>query len=765
MSKLHFSSRAAHPRKNQKLEQALAAAVLALTGINGAVAQASPEPRGAFAIEEVVVTATKREESMQDIAIAMSVVTSEDMDRQGLANIQDLQYAIPNLAMNVVTPYASWINLRGIPSNPNGVFNSGSSPGLGVYVDGVVFARQTGFNQELANIERVEVLRGPQGTLFGQNTNLGVISYTTRKPGNELEGKIKVSAGSFSSKKYSGYISGPIIEDVLSVGVSMFGVDGEGADESGYDNDAAYIEDRKGGRIQLSYTPSSQMAIDINADYLKDTGSGITRADITKVTPGNTVAGALAFSAAPGVETMTIDQIVVPGKRTVSTRSDENKSKRNNKGLDITVSYELDNGITLKSITAQKDYDARLEYELSGTALRILPNSQEENNSQFTQELQILSNSEEAVRYVAGLFYLDNESTNEQALTIGEHAYFILPPGSTTWVDAEVETKSVAVFANITVDLGVSANGFIGVRYSEVTKDIILEQEDNLFIFGFADVPRTEQKYDDDFVSWTAGLNHSVEMDQSEINFYGKISQGYKEGGFTVRTLTESEIGPDPLNPDFDFGREDVLSYELGMKGTFFDRQLRVNLAAFYLDYSDIQTTVFDDNNIGSIRNGPKAVSEGFEADVTWIVSDYVRFTSAVGFSDATYKNFEDCSATVDCSGNRVAGSNKWTANMGVDYNYPLVDNWSLMGGVDLSYRSGRFASAQNTQGATPEHFFINAQVGVSSDEHGLDILLIAKNLLDDDNILSEGINTQYGYESIRYSPSRSYTVQATYQF
>lgn len=763
MSKLRSPSHAAQPRKN--LERTVAAAVLALTGINGTLAQTSSETTGAFAIEEVVVTATKREESMQDIPIAMSVVTSEDMDRQGLTNIQDLQYAIPNLAMNVVTPYASWINLRGIPSNPNGVFNSGSSPGLGVYVDGVVFARQTGFNQELANIERVEVLRGPQGTLFGQNTNLGVISYTTRKPGNELEGKIKASAGSFSSKKYSGYVSGPIIEDVLSVGVSLFGVDSEGADESGYDNDAAYNEDRKGGRIQLSYTPSSQLAIDINADYLKDTGSGITRPDITKVTPGGTVFGALAFSAAPSVETMTIDQIVVPGKRTVSTRSDENKSKRNNKGLDITVSYELDNGITLKSITAQKDYDARLEYELSGTALRILPNFQEENNSQFTQELQILSSSEDAVRYVAGLFYLDNESTNEQALTIGEHAYFILPPGSTTWVDAEVETKSVAIFGNITADLGESTNGFIGVRYSEVTKDIILEQEDNLFIFGLADVPRTEQKYDDDFVSWTAGLNHAVKMDHSEINFYGKVSQGYKEGGFTVRTLTNSEIGPDPLNPDFDFGREDVLSYELGMKGTFFDRQLRVNLAAFYLDYSDIQTTVFDDNNIGSIRNGPEAVSEGFEADVTWIVSDYVRFTSAVGFSDATYKDFENCSATVDCSGNRVAGSNKWTANMGVDYNYPLVDSWSLMGGVDLSYRSGRFASAQNTQGATPEHFFVNAQIGVSSDEQGLDILLIVKNLLDDDNILSEDINTQYGYESVRYSPSRSYTVQATYRF
>ncbi|PCI53975.1 MAG: hypothetical protein COB36_11395 [Alphaproteobacteria bacterium] len=755
----------------EKFGTALMSAVVAMALTSGATAQESAKAKvkGAFNLEEIVVTATKREENMQQVPVAMSVMGESELDRQGLQTLQDLQYEIPNMTMYVVSAFASWINMRGVPSNPNGVFNSGTSPGLGVYVDGVVFARQTGFNQELSNIERVEVLRGPQGTLFGQNTNLGVISYTTKKPGDEVEGKIKLEYGSFKSRKVNAYVSGPLIEGKLAVGASAFLVKGNGAEVSSYDGESAFEEDRKGGRFQVRATPTDQTTIDLSANIMRGRGSGITRGDVVEIMPGGLTSNLLFFSTNPfgtgpaGLEPFAADMVIYEGPRTVSVRTDGNNAIRDEYGLDGTISHELENGITLKSITAYKNYDSRLEYEFSATAMEALQTYQSEANSQFTQEFQLLSSTDEKLEYVAGLFYLNNKAVNNQGMVSGKHLYFVRPVGSETIVDATVDTKSAAAFGNITYNFTESTSVFAGLRYSDVSKDVVFEQDDNLLIFGFADVPRTERTQKDSFLSWTGGVNHHIETDTSDMNVFAKISRGYKEGGFTIRALSRSEIG-DPNNPTFSFDREEVTNYEIGLKGTFFDNRLRLNLAAFYLDYIDIQTNAIDENDIQRITNGPSAVSKGFEVDAVFIASDYVRLTASVGMADARFGEFSNCSPTTDCTGNRLPFNSKWTVSTGLDYDFPVTDNWSVFGGVDVNYRSARFSTPDNLF-PPKAHTIVNSQIGFRPEDSGLQIMLLVKNVLDNDNIINQTTSNTFNYRTIRYSPPRSWTLQATYEF
>ncbi|MBT5250830.1 MAG: TonB-dependent receptor, partial [Bacteroidetes Order II. Incertae sedis bacterium] len=504
-----------------------------------------------------------------------------------------------------------------------------------------------------------------------------------------------------------------------------------------------------------------------------DRGAGITRGDITELVPGAFASGALFFSQNPfgtapggGVEPFTEDQIIIDGKHTVSTRTDFNQATRDEFGLDATVEYELDNGVMLKSITAYKDYESELQYDLGGTAMQMFPNLQAEGNKQFTQEFQILSSAEDRTRYVAGVFYLDNESENEQYVAFGEHMYFIpVPTGAETRLNADLSTRSMAIFGNVTHDLTDTTSIFAGLRYSDIEKEIKVSQSDSVFIFGLINLPNHKQKLSDDFVSWTVGVNHRIETEAFEINLYAKSSQGYKEGGFTTRLLSLSEIGGDINNPNMGFDREEVLEYEVGMKGMFFEDRLRLNLAYYDLDYKDIQTTRLDDNDFSRITNGPSATSKGFELDSTYIISQYFRLVTSVGRSEAKYGTFTNCSPTRDCSGNYLPFSSEWTVSTSLDFQYPLeIFNWTLFGGLDYNYRSPRYTNPGNVFPPSANRFF-NAQIGLRSEETGLQLLLMGKNLRDEDNILSETRDNTFGHVSTRYGVPRSWTAQLTYSF
>lgn len=678
------------------------AGLFTLLPMHVAVAQAIEEKQSetqassSLQIEQIMVTAQKRGENLQEVPLALSVISNKELERENLQNFQDIQYSVPNLSMVTTTPFATTVNMRGIPSNPNGVFNSGTSPGLGIYVDGVVYARATGFNQELSNVERVEVLRGPQGTLFGQNTNLGVVSITTKKPSDITEAKVKLDVGNYQLKRANVYASAPLIEDTLAASISLFGVKQDGYVRNLADGKDLGSQDRKGGRVQVRYTPTDNLTVDINAEMLKGKSTPPS-VSLTGYDLGLGYIGLLGQGATP-------EQFITSDIREAYANSERYFSDRDNWGVDATVSYVFDSGYELKSITAQKNYQSLLGMDTDSTSVDLNYSLESEDNKQFTQELQLISPAEDDLRFVSGLYFLRNEAINQQAFMTGTGIYGIptglpegypqslnLLPGAGVQLDGSLTTKSSAVFTNITYDFTDSLNGFIGVRYSEVTKDMTFAQDGyettlaGVYLLDYIDIPESAQSQKDDFISWTAGLSANL---VKNVNVYGKVARGFKEGGYSFRPQSTASIGGDANNPQIDFGREQVTSYEVGMKSDLLDRRMRLNLALFYLDYQDIQTRVVDDNGVNRVVNGPSAVSQGVEAELRYRLTETLTLRSTIGYADATFGDFSNCHASDDCTDNQLPGAAKWTNTVALNYLDSFYDHWEIFAGVDYSYRS-----------------------------------------------------------------------------
>jgi len=739
-------------------------------------AETQTQEDGALQVEKIMVTAQKRGEDLQEVPLALSVLGNKELERGNLQSFQDLQYSVPNLSMVVTSPFATTVNMRGVPSSPNGVFNSGTSPGLGIYVDGVVYSRATGFNQDLSNIERVEVLRGPQGTLFGQNTNLGVVSITTKKPSEFTEAKVKLDVGNYNLRRVNAYASMPVIEDILAASITAFNVDRDGYIDNRADGQKLGTENRYGGRAQVRYTPTADLTIDINAEM----SDGDSLPPVGRLTDYALGLGFLGLAA----QGMTPEAHFSDDIRTVSVNSEDNFARRENWGIDSTVSYRFANGFELKSITAKKDYDAVIGLDTDNTSVAIFSSEEREDNKQFTQELQLISPDDQDFRYVAGLYYLNNEAENRQQFGTGSGIYFIptglpdgypqnlnLLPGSAIVLDGTLETTSSAVFTNLSYDFSSAVNGFVGIRYSAVEKAMSFAQQGfatslpGVYLLDYIDIPTTEQRFDDSFVSWTGGISGTV---SSTVNVYAKVSRGFKEGGYSFRPQSTASIGGDPANPVMDFGREQVTSYEAGMKSDLLSRRLRLNMAVFYLDYEDIQTRVIDDNGVNRVINGPTATSQGLEAEIRYRLTPSLTISANLGYADAKFGDFANCHAVDDCTGNQLPGAATWTNAVALNYLASVADNWELFANADYSYRSEIQSDARNlTTTELDSSNLVNTQLGLVSDDGMWELMLWSKNLFDEETLVSRNdkATSDLSFSSELYAMPRTFGLSVTYSF
>ncbi len=758
--------------------------LFSLLPLSAAIAQATqadatPAMDEEIQIEKIMVTAQKRGESLQEVPLALSVVNGKELDRGNLQTFQDLQNSVPNLSMVTTTPFATTVNMRGIPSNPNGVFNSGTSPGLGIYVDGVVYARATGFNQDLSNIAQVEVLRGPQGTLFGQNTNLGVVNITTKKPSDIAEAKVKVDVGNFGLQRINAYVTGPLVDGLVAGSLSAFNVTRDGYMTNLADGVELGDEDRHGGRAQLRITPDADLTVDINAEFMKDSSLPIGRR-LTDDGYGLGYIGLLGQGTSAA-------NFYTDDKWKTYANTERFFADRDNWGVDATVSYKFGSGFEFKSITAKKEYDAVLGMDTDGTSIDLSSSQEGEDNSQFTQEFQLISPADQAFRYVVGLYYLDNQSTNHQEFLTGTGIYGIptgysdpyptsvnVSAGSGVVLDGEMQTKSSAIFTNLNYDISDDLNAFLGLRYSKVKKDMAFAQDGwetsltsyiGYYLLNYIDIPTTHQSQDDSFVSWTTGLSYQL---ADNVNVYAKVAKGFKEGGYSFRPQSLAAIGGDVTNPDMDFGREEVMSYELGLKSDLLNRRMRLNLAMFYLDYEDIQTRVVDDNGVNRVVNGPTATSQGVEAEIRYLFTKEFSVSATIGYADATFGDFANCHTTDDCTGNQLPGAAKWTNTLAAKYESEINDNWEIFAGVDYSYRSEIQSDARNlTATELDASNLVNGQIGLVSSDGTWEFMLWGKNLTDDEYLVSvdDKATSDLSFTRELYGTPRTFGLSVTYNY
>jgi iron complex outermembrane receptor protein len=780
-------------------------------------AEATRGRRGDLRIEEITVTARKREEAAQDVPIAITAVTTE-LGGSTIRNLADLNAYVPNvmIAENSGRSRGSVISIRGV--SPTEFTDKSFDPPVAVALDGVFFGTGSGRIVENFDLERVEILRGPQGTLFGKNTVGGVINIFRSKPTGEFGGKVRATVGSDGQQEFRSLLNFPIGETLAA---KVFFTD---IAEDGYlDNTTTGGEgpekDYKNFGLTLLWTPFERfdaMATWERYDDRSDTGAFANYnvpAGFFPVPPPGAL-GAQDLSA--GFYNCNVlgscrTSLAIPGSYETNTHND---STYRNDVFSLTMNYEINENLSLVSVTGYHDTPVEdVITELDGSKDLFIWIDNDNEYEQFTQELR-LEGSNGGFDWVLGAYYLDSEYTQNwvtfgsfwqivasTAIGISLHDNAPLFPGGPGATDACVagafaplacdtgvppgsglgpnftqllfqtqDIESLAFFFQTDYEINDRWNVTFGVRYTDEEKDFLAGQSylaplgrERVFNYpDFADLSDDWQE-----TSFKAGVNYQVTDD---VMFYASYSEGFKSGGFFGRNQNVSDFER-TYEPEF------AHSYELGMKGQFFDNRVQLNMAAFYNDFEDKQdsnvvldvstgtvATVFE--NIGGLEY------TGAEAELQWLVSDSLSVFATVGYLDAEYDgffslNFVDVTLRATTPKQNVdfltpKNAPDWTLGAGGTYVIPigpgelsLHARWNFIDELETDTYNGPGTRLESRN-------FIDAQV--SYEWNRMRLTAFGKNLTDEvQEIPFTGVSPWFAYSSV--TEGAQYGVELEVEF
>ena len=565
---------------------------------------------------DIVVTARRRAESVIDVPIAMSVVTGDQLTRTGAVDITALQDKTPNLTLQIARGSNSTLIAfsRGVGQQDP---LWGFEPGVGLYLDDVYVARPQGAVLDIFDVERVEVLRGPQGTLYGRNTIGGAIKYVTKRLGNDYAATARASYGSYNQFDLVGQVTVPI-GDTFAIGgaIARYKRDGYGTNlTTGADQ---YDKDVLAARVSAEWTPTDAIFVRVAGDRTLDRSN--PRHGTRLVGNGN-------------------DPRYAPTGNVYDTRAgigDRNRVVA--QGLSLTGEFQLSDLLTFKSISAYREGATNTVIDFDNTALPTLDVPAEYDDWQFTQELQLLLQGDR-VQGVVGLYYLNADASGAFDTVVGGL-------NLTTLTSGQVKTKSYAAFGDISFDVTDKLKISGGLRYTKDDKTGTVFRRNYTGIrsprFGNANaVPgliRTDYTNDRSFDQFTPRVSISYEP-RRDLNLYASWGRGFKSGGFDMRG--DAVFTPTTVNG---YEPEKITSYEVGMKGAFLDRTLFLNMAGYYSRYTDQQVTIQVPNIAGGIAsfvdNAGKADIYGLEIEGRMVPSRDFSAQVSFGYTNADYKEF-----------------------------------------------------------------------------------------------------------------------------
>lgn len=715
------------------------------------VVSAQTDSSDQFAIEEIIVTATKREENIQDVSIAISAITAKDIESAGLTRVEEMTLLVPNFTYaQTTTKKITALVIRGLSSS-GGI---GNDPNIGVYIDGVYIGRDSGFNSGLMDIERVEVLKGPQGTLFGRNSTTGALNIATRKPSQDGFVEVEASVGDLNYTRLGVSAGGAFSEQVMGK-LSVSKSDRDGYLDNTFGGTANDL-DNLFARGQLLIAPNDALAITLSADYNKDKGNG-----------NNYV------SAAPGDPT-NFDRVVnIP---------DLGSEEREITGVAATIEYTMDSGYEITSISATRSIDVKATVDGDYSPLELNVFGDDREQSSFSQELRIASPSGERFEWVAGVYYFDQEFTAVTDTFSGRDTIFALggaffdpfffsligtgqnptdfglPADSGQIVtNARIDTESLAGFASGSYHLSDQWSITAGLRYTDDKKDLTFSQVSDPLSAGF--FPAIDCA-DPSFGCETSQRDHewtpqvALEFRPSDaILTYLKYSEGFNSGGFNANLYS----GVSPLS----FGPETVESWELGFKSTLANRRVRLNAAVFNTDYVNKQESFFLASVGGFVQtNAGAAESKGFEIEFTALPMDGLEVFGSVGSADATYTEYGDN------TGNKLSNAPDLQWNLGAQFEWAMSSTLNGFARADVFYQDDRFLGANNDPAFVfEETTLVNLRVGLGSAEGKWTVTAWARNLFEDDAIAQIFGGSSLFIPSYNYAPNTPRTVGVDFRY
>ncbi|MHA7817200.1 MAG: TonB-dependent receptor [Pseudohaliea sp.] len=659
-----------------------------------AAALSSPVAVAQAKLEEVVVTAQYRQERLQDVPVAVTAFTAEDIARAGIENTQDFINLTPNITMDdSFTLGNTFVQVRGVAQ-----INNADSP-VAIVVDGVPQNNQKQFKQELVDVERIEVLKGPQGALYGRNAIGGAINIVTRQPTNELEGFLKAGAGNGGLQKLSGAVSGPIIDDRLLFRVTGAYKDFDGVIDNSFLDEKVDFYTTRDLRAKLLWRVTD--ALDVDLRYAWSDADGGCCYDTFVVNP----AGAGPNPAR--------DNFAEPYTNVLG---DTTKKRFNEATLKLgweagfgRVDYILGYSDVEESYFGDLDFTNGTETSLSsvlGLGLG-LGQAQALEVDLLSHELRFTSRDDASVRWVGGLYYLETDrdlTTNVYGDLPGTEPVFS-PDGFLTLnvIDETNDNKAWAAFGQVEVDLGEALELTLGLRYDEDERDHT----------GLSPVSTARKKTYDDLQPKAVLTYHFSD----DVLAYGGYSRGFRSGGFN---------GPGTDNSR-EFREETLDNFEVGFKSTFWGQRLRLNGALFYAESENFQF-FFVDIALGAqvIDNIDEVEMFGLELDVQAALSEGLLLFGSFGYTDTEIIR---SSRRPQDEGNRTPKNQEYTLNAGMEYRRPLVSGFELALRVDYEHRGDKYWHPDNLN---PMGAFglLNARASLEGERFG--VALWGKNLTDE---------------------------------
>jgi iron complex outermembrane receptor protein len=760
----------------------LRAATLALLGssalaVVSAHAEEAPATQGATDVRsdasagggagvDIIVTARRRNERIQDVPVAANAFSGDQLAATRTYNLRDLQQLTPSLVVTNTNPRNTSINIRGLGNNVS-VYNDGLEPAVGVYVDQVYLARPGQAVFDLSDVERIEVLRGPQGTLFGKNTSAGAVVVTTKSPTFESEAGGDITIGDYDFSQVHAYASGALVNDLLAARFYVSKTDRDGYMANRYDGSDTQDYHDFGLRGQLLFTPAANFKLRLIGDYGRQhskTAAAVLTGVLTKYDNGTIFANNYYDRAArTGYTALPID----PSARQVDVDANP-RYKMNQWGVTSIADLSIP-GNTVTSVTAYRAWNWYPHNDGDATSLDAGTDFHQSNEQrQFSQELRIASEGTRKVDYVAGLYYLWQSIDAEALNAYGSDAatWFVAPSVDRTAAAAALNgytilshsrpvTNSYAAFGQTIWHVTPTLDLISGLRYTYETKTGWFEQSatgaslNGLTTAQLAAANTIRSRYgvansysastEEGRLSGSATLSWKVTPDALVYATYGR---GHKFGGLNLANIvTTGAFAADPV-----IKPETIDSYELGVKTAWFAKKLTANLAAFWTDDSDYQTTVVDvdRNNQSYFTNVGKVRSRGFEADLRAAPAPWLSLYASGAFTDAKYVDYANApcpieisgQTTCDLGGRSLPGVSKWAVSAGgearQDVGSPLGRDSEVYFGADYSYRSNLNTTASLSRySLIPGYSLVNARIGVRALDGALDIQVWARNLTD----------------------------------
>ncbi|MEP1470199.1 MAG: TonB-dependent receptor [Halieaceae bacterium] len=709
---------------------------------------------GQGVLEEVIVTAQKRAQSIQDVPLSITAFSGDFLEEKGIQTIAGVAKITPNFNIAGSSQAANnRIQIRGMGAAGNNAIESS----VGVFIDGVYYPRPGSVIGLLMDINSFEVLRGPQGTLFGRNTVAGAMNITTRNPSQETEGTIEAGFGDYDLYEVGGSFSGALSDSVTGRLAFKY-ADRDGYYDNTYDGEEFGARDDLMIRGKLLFDLSDQLSVLVTADYAEINAENLGPEVLNSTsTPAFEAATTALYGSSP-VTKDSYDWKI--------HHSQEHEYEDEQQGLAVDINYEFSNGLTLRSITAVREWEAIDTNSDVMLAAEMVPGTTDYDNKTLSQEFHLMSPGGETVDWMAGLYYYEEDYDIDLARDTGEA--FCVPtiaavagPAfgafclSGVQEDATTNTftqelESIAVFGQATWNINDAWNTTVGLRWTDDEKEgdyTSVLNNPATFLFA-AEEEVLGMERDDSKTTWFGNVNWHVTDD---IMLFATASTGYKSGGFNSQSGGRTPLGEERRI----FAPEETTNYELGVKSTLLDGTMTANATLFRMDVDDFQDRAFDGLSF-IVLNAGEVRQQGVEADINWAPIDPLRIVAGVGYLDSEYLEFEGAPGLPggepqDLKGESRTFSPEWQTSLSADWTQSFANGMEWFVGGSWSWvdeQNVGTSSNNNPQSHQDSYSIVDARLGLRSASGNWDVTLYGNNLTEEDfcqSIFDQGFGAPVG--------------------